>query len=104
MSNTPKTDALRMSIADILMPFKDTQNKQIQEELILATCKKMLTEYSDLESEITTLRQQLADMTAAKEEAERKLSDIGVFTGELIPGNEQCFGQHAARQALEDTK
>lgn len=54
MSDTPKTDALRESIAGTLEPFVKTRNKEIQEELILASIKRLLTEYEQLERELST--------------------------------------------------
>jgi len=58
------------------------------------------------DDEVTTLRQQLADMTAAKEEAEKALQQIATLevsiNGHNI--NAQEYMRDIAIKALEDTK
>jgi hypothetical protein len=58
-------------------------------------------------NELTTLRQQLADMTAAKEEAGRKLDGYRAFMDTVIEMLGEDKGRRlfvTAKQALEDTK
>lgn len=98
MSDTPRTDAI--------LPLGSARDCDVPHYAVelAGLCRS-------LEREITALRQQLADMTAAKEDAERKLDGYRAFVDTVIEMLGEDKGVQTikrlfvtAKQALEDIK